>query len=101
MQVNKYEFKVFLEGLEIPNVLKIGIEEVDNNIPSATIYLAATEKTLNIKDKTVVQIYTNEGIKNNELKLIFEILENNIYSGENIKIDKKRLKEIIKKYNLS
>ncbi len=58
------------------------------------------EKTLSIKDPKAVLVKLFPYKNDEEVQKIIEILEKNIYSDAKIEIDKKLLKEIIKKYEL-
>ncbi|WP_297440784.1 BatD family protein [Sulfurimonas sp.] len=60
------------------------------------------EKVFNIKDEKLLLIKLLPfKDKDEEVKKIVDILEGNIYSGSKQKIDKKVLKEILKKYDIS
>jgi len=64
--------------------------------------LGKKEKKLNIKDEKVLLMKLMEfKDKDPEVQKIVDILENNIYNGASQKVDKKQLKEILKKYNIS
>jgi len=60
------------------------------------------EKKLNIKDEKILLIKLMEyKDKDEKVQEIVDILEQNIYGSKHQKIDKKVLKEILKKYNIS
>ncbi len=59
------------------------------------------ETSLDIKDEKLLLMKLLPYKDDEEVKKIFDMLENNIYSNTKQKIDKKNLKEIIKKYNIS
>lgn len=56
------------------------------------------EKAISIKDPKVLLVKLLPFKDDEEVQKIVDILEKNIYSGENIEIEKKLLKEIVKKY---
>ena len=58
------------------------------------------EKSFSIKDPKVLLVKLLPFKNDEEVNEIVNILEKNIYSNESIKIDKKLLKEILKKYKL-
>lgn len=58
------------------------------------------EKSINIKDEKVLLIKLLPYKDDKQVQQIVDILEHNIYSKDKQKIDKKVLKEVIKKYNL-
>ncbi|EDZ61526.1 BatD-like protein [Sulfurimonas gotlandica GD1] len=58
------------------------------------------EKNISIKDPKTLLIKLFPYRNDEEVQIIIDILEKNIYSDAKIEIDKKLLKEIIKKYNL-
>jgi hypothetical protein len=58
------------------------------------------EKSFSIKDHKTLLIKLLPYKDDEEVKKIVDILENNIYSDAKIELDKKELKEIVKKYNL-
>lgn len=58
------------------------------------------EKSLNIKDPKVLLMKLLPFKGDEEAQKIIEILEKNIYSHEKIEIDKKVLKELLKKYDI-
>ncbi|QOP45257.1 protein BatD [Sulfurimonas paralvinellae] len=64
--------------------------------------IARKEKSFNIKDEKLLLLkllpYKDE---DEEVKKIVDILEGNLYGGKKEKIDKKLLKEIIKKYDIA
>ena len=59
------------------------------------------EKTISIKEPKIVLMKLFPYKDNEEVQKIIDILEKNIYEGEEIKIDTKVLKEIFKKYEIS
>ena len=59
------------------------------------------DKGVNIKDETTLLMMLLEHKDDKEVKKIIDILEGNLYHGKKQPIDKKLLREIIKKYNLS
>jgi hypothetical protein len=59
------------------------------------------EKTLSIKEPKIVLMKLFPYKENEEVQVIVDILEKNIYEGEETKIDKKVLKELFKKYDIS
>jgi hypothetical protein len=59
------------------------------------------EKTLDIKDQRVLLMKFLPFRSDNEVQKAVDIFEKNIYSNEKTEIDKKVLKEIIKKYDIS
>lgn len=60
------------------------------------------EKTVNLNDEKLLLIkllpYRD---KDEAVKKIVDILESNLYSSKKEKIDKKLVKELLKKYNIS
>lgn len=58
-------------------------------------------KTFSIKDNRVLLVKLLPYKNDEEVEKIVDVLEKNIYSGEKVEVDKKVLKEIIKKYNIS
>ena len=59
------------------------------------------KKTFSIKDNRVLLVKLLPYKNDEEVQKIVDILEKNIYSNEKVEPDKKVLKEIIKKYNIS
>lgn len=59
------------------------------------------KKTFSIKDTRVLLVKLLPYKNDEEVQKIVDILEKNIYSNEKVEVDKKVLKEIIKKYNIS
>ncbi len=59
------------------------------------------EKSYSIKDPKVLLVKLLPYKNDEEVQKIVDILEKNIYSNANIQIDKKLLKEIVKKYDIS
>lgn len=59
------------------------------------------KKTFSIKDTRVLLVKLLPYKNDEEVQKIVDILEKNIYSDEKVELDKKALKEIIKKYNIS
>jgi hypothetical protein len=58
-------------------------------------------KGVNIKDEKTLLMMLLEYKDDKEVQKIIDILEGNLYHGKKQPIDKKLLREIIKKYNLS
>jgi len=65
------------------------------------IRLFSKEKKLNLKDHKTLLVKLLPFKEDEEVKKIVDILENNIYSDEKKVIDKKVLKELIKKYEIT
>lgn len=59
------------------------------------------KNTFSIKDTRVLLVKLLPYKNDEQVQKIVDILEKNIYSNEKIELDKKLLKEIIKKYNIS
>jgi len=59
------------------------------------------DKSLDIKDEKLLLMKLLPYKDDKEVQKVLDILENNFYSNETQKIDKKKIKEIIKKYNIS
>ncbi|MCD6191156.1 MAG: BatD family protein [Sulfurimonas sp.] len=59
------------------------------------------EKSLNIKDEKLLLVKLLPFKDDKEVQDILDILENNLYSQDKKKIDKKVLKELLKKYEIS
>ena len=60
-----------------------------------------SEKSLNIKDEKLLLVKLLPFKDDKEVQNILEILENNLYSEDKQKIDKKVLKELLNKYEIS
>jgi hypothetical protein len=59
------------------------------------------EKKPNIKDDKVLLMKLMEYKDSDaEVAAMVEILEKNIYESKNLKVDKKQLKELLKRYNI-
>jgi hypothetical protein len=58
------------------------------------------KKTFSIKDTRVLLVKLLPYKNDEEVQKIIDILEKNIYSNEKVKLDKKTLKEIIKRYQI-
>ena len=63
--------------------------------------LSKREKKLNVKDEKALLMKLLEFKDDEEVQVIVDILESNLYSKEKREIDKKALKSIIKKYILN
>jgi len=63
--------------------------------------LFKSEKSINIKDEKLLLVKLLPFKEDKEVKEILDILENNLYSQDKKKIDKKVLKEIVKKYKVN
>lgn len=59
------------------------------------------EKSISIKEPKLLLMKLLPYKEDATVQSILDILEKNIYAGEKIKIDKERLKEILKKYDIS
>jgi hypothetical protein len=59
------------------------------------------EKSFNIKDEKLLLIKLLPYKDDIEVKKIVDILEHNLYASDKKKLDKKLLKELLKKYNIS
>ena len=59
------------------------------------------KNTFSIKDTKLLLVKLLPYKNDEEVQKIVDILEKNIYSNEKVELDKKALKEIIKKYNIS
>jgi hypothetical protein len=59
------------------------------------------EKSLNIKDEKLLIMKLLPYKEDMDVQTILTLLENNLYSAHKEKIDKKLLKEILKRYNIS
>lgn len=59
------------------------------------------EKTISIQEPKLLLMKLLPYKEDVTVQTILDILEKNIYAGEKIKIDKERLKEILKKYGIS
>lgn len=59
------------------------------------------EKSINIKDEKVLLMKLLPFKDDSEVQKIVEILENNLYSADKIVVDKKLLKELLKKYEIN
>lgn len=60
-----------------------------------------SEKSINIKDEKLLLVKLLPFKDDKEVQDILDILENNLYSEDKKKIDKKVLKELLKKYEIS
>ena len=56
---------------------------------------------VSIKDEKLLLVKLLPYKEDNEVQNILDILENNLYSNEKKVIDKKVLKELLKKYNIA
>lgn len=63
--------------------------------------LLSGKKSLNLKDHKMLLVKLIPYKENNDVKEIVNILENNLYASSKEEIDKKVLKEIVKKYEIS
>lgn len=81
----------FLVGL-VGGVLIMIIKSVD---------FSRKNKKINLKDHKVLLVKLMPYTDDEDVKKIVDILENNLYSDEKLEIDKKVLKEVIKKYEIS
>ena len=81
----------FLIGL-VGGILIMIIKSID---------FSRKNKKINLKDHKVLLVKLMPYKDNEDVKTIVEILENNRYSDKSKEIDKKGLKEIIKKYEIS
>lgn len=59
------------------------------------------EKKLNLNDHKMLLVKLLPFKENGDVKELVAVLENNLYKEEKLELDKKRLKEIIKKYEIS
>lgn len=59
------------------------------------------EKTLSIKEPKVLLMKLLPYKEDKEVQSVVDILEKNIYSGQSIEVDKKALKEILKRYEIA
>jgi len=63
--------------------------------------LFKSEKSINIKDEKLLLVKLLPFKDDKEVQEILDILENNLYSQDKKKIDKKVLKELVQKYEIS
>ncbi|MDQ7062464.1 MAG: BatD family protein [Sulfurimonas sp.] len=59
------------------------------------------KKKVNLKDTKMLLVKLLPFKENSEVKEIIDILENNLYADEKTKLDKKALKEILKRYEIN
>ena len=59
------------------------------------------EKTLSLKDPKILLVKLMPFKDDKEVKSLIDTLEKNIYSNAGITLDKKLIKELIAKYNIS
>ena len=59
------------------------------------------KKKLNLKDTKMLLVKLMPYKENHDVKVLVDTLENNLYAEEKQEIDKKTLKEIIKKYEIN